>query len=101
MTPEALFELFLLSPIGFVEVDEEGKVQVANPAARQLLAPFTRDWSMLDLFSALGAVVPDLSARALAFVGSRGVVMQGVELLAPGAQRGVTLSLLKVSENKF
>ncbi len=101
MNPEALFELFLLAPIGFVEVDEEGKVEVANPAARQLLAAFTRDWSVGDLFSALADVVPDLQARVRAFVGNRGVVLEGLELLAPGAQRGVTLSLVKVGDNRF
>lgn len=101
MNPEALFELFLLAPIGFVDVDEEGKVEVANPAARQLLAAFTRDWSVGDLFSALSDVVPDLQARVHAFVGNRGIVLEGLELLAPGAQRGVILSLVKVADNRF
>jgi diguanylate cyclase (GGDEF)-like protein/PAS domain S-box-containing protein len=101
MKPETLLELFLLAPIGFVEVDEEGKVEVANPAARQLLAPFTRDWAIMDLFAALSAMVPDLGARARAFESPRGVVLQEVELLAPGAQRGVKLSLIKAAPNKF
>ncbi|MEP6764327.1 MAG: diguanylate cyclase [Gemmatimonadaceae bacterium] len=101
MNPEALFELFLLAPIGFVEVDEDGKVEVANPAARQLLAAFTRDWSVGDLFSALGDVVPDLQARVRAFSGNRGVVLEGLELLAPGAQRGVIFSFIKVADNRF
>jgi diguanylate cyclase (GGDEF)-like protein len=101
MTPESLFELFLVSPVGFVEVDAEGTVEVANPAARQLLGPFTRDWSMTDLFAALGAVVPDMGARVRTFDSARGVVLEGVELLAPGAQRGVTLALVKVADNKF
>ncbi|MEP6831880.1 MAG: diguanylate cyclase [Gemmatimonas sp.] len=101
MTPEALFELFLLSPIGFVEVDEDGKVEVANPAARQLLAGFTRDWSIGDLFSALSDAAPDLSSRARTFDGARGLVIDNLELLAPGAQRGLRLSLIKVMENRF
>lgn len=101
MTPEALFELFLLAPIGFVEVDEDGKVEVANPAARQLLAGFTRDWSIGDLFAALGDAAPDLSTRARTFDSPRGVVVDSMELLAPGAQRGLTLSLIKVLENRF
>lgn len=101
MTPEALFELFLLSPIGFVEVDEDGKVEVANPAARQLLAGFTRDWSISDLFAALSDAAPDLSSRARTFGSTRGVVVENMDLLAPGAGRGLTLSLIKVLENRF
>lgn len=101
MTPEALFELFLLSPIGFVETDEDGKVEVANPAARQLLAGFTRDWSISDLFAALGDAAPDLSSRARTFEAPRGVVVDNMELLAPGAGRGLALSLIKLHENRF
>lgn len=101
MTPEALFELFLLAPVGLVEVDDQGRVEVANPAARRLLGPFTRDWSMTDLFAALSELVPDVTARVRSFDGSRGVVLEGVELLAPGAQRGVTLSIVKVADNRF
>lgn len=101
MTPEALFELFLLSPIGFVEVDEDGKVEVANPAARQLLAGFTRDWSIGNLFEALADAAPDLASRARTFNSPRGVVVDSMELLAPGAQRGLRLFLIKTSENRF
>ena len=101
MTPESLFELFLLSPIGFVEVDEDGKVEVANPAARQLLAGFTRDWSIGNLFEALGAAAPDLATRARTFDSPRGVVVDSIDLLAPGAQCGLRLFLIKTNENRF
>jgi len=30
VTPEALLDLFLLSPVGLVEVDESGRVEVAK-----------------------------------------------------------------------
>ena len=53
MTPEALLDLFLLSPVGLVEMDEAGRVEVANLAARRLLTPFTRTGSLDDLFDAL------------------------------------------------
>jgi hypothetical protein len=68
VTPEALLDLFVLAPVGLVEVDEDGRVEVANLAARTLLTPFTRAGSLDDLFVALGAVAPDLAARVRGFL---------------------------------
>lgn len=100
MTPEALLDLFLLAPCGLVEVDEDGRVEVANLAARRLLTPFTSTGSLDDLFAALGAVAPDLAARVRAFDGPRGVIVDNLELLAPGQHSGVHLSLVKVSTGR-
>jgi diguanylate cyclase (GGDEF)-like protein/PAS domain S-box-containing protein len=101
MTPEALLDLFVLAPVGLVEVDEDGRVEVANLAARTLLTPFTHAGSLEDLFVALGAVAPDLAARVRGFDAPRGVIIDALELLAPNAQRGVHLSLVKVAPGRI
>ena len=101
MTPESLLDLFVLSPIGLVEIDAAGKVEIANLAARRLLTPFTNAGTLDQLFDALGGVAPDLGARARSYDAPRGVVFEGLELLAPGAGQGVHLSLLKVSDDRF
>jgi diguanylate cyclase (GGDEF)-like protein/PAS domain S-box-containing protein len=101
MTPETLLDLFVLAPVGVVEVDAQGRVEIANLAARRLLDPFTAAGSFDDLFQALGAVAPDLGARARAYEASRGVVLEGLELIAPGEQQGVHLALVKVAEGRF
>ena len=101
MTPEALLDLFLLSPVGLVEVDESGRVEVANLAARRLLTPFTSTGSLEDLFNTLSAVAPDLPARVRGFDGPRGIVVDNLELLAPGQHHGVFLSLVKVASGRI
>ncbi len=101
MTPEALLDLFVLAPVGLIEVDEEGRVEVANLAARRLLTPFTRAGSLDDLFVALGAVAPDLAARVRGYDGPRGVIVDALEVLAPGEQQGVHLSLVKVAPGRI
>ncbi len=101
MTPEALLDLFVLAPVGMVEVDENGRVEVANLAARTLLSPFTRTGSLDDLFAALGSVAPDLAARVRAFAPPRGVIVESLELLSPGDGRGVHLSLVKVAPERI
>ncbi|WP_396207034.1 diguanylate cyclase [Gemmatimonas sp.] len=97
MTPEALLDLFLLSPVGLVEVDESGRVEVANLAARHLLTPFTKTGSLEDLFNTLSDVAPDLAARVRGYDAPRGIIVENLELLAPGQHSGVFLSLVKVN----
>lgn len=101
MTPEALLDLFVLAPVGLVEVDDDGAVEVSNLAAHNLLTPFTRSGSIDDLWSALSAVAPELASRVRAFDGPRGVILEGLELLAPGRQVGVQLSLVKVAPSRI
>lgn len=101
MTPEALLDLFVLAPVGLVEVDDEGRVEVANLAARNLLTPFTSTGSLDDLFAALGSVAPELAAKVRSYDSPRGVIVEHVELLAPGQHRGVHLSLVKVAPSRI
>jgi diguanylate cyclase (GGDEF)-like protein/PAS domain S-box-containing protein len=101
VTPEALLDLFLLSPVGLVEVDENGRVEVANLAARRLLTPFTSTGSLEDLFNTLADVAPDLAARVRGFDGPRGIIVDNLELLAPGQNSGLFLSLVKVSTGRI
>lgn len=101
MTPEALLDLFLLSPVGLVEVDESGRVEVANLAARHLLTPFTKTGSLEDLFNTLVDVAPDLAARVRGYDGPRGIIVENLELLAPAQHSGVFLSLVKVNAGRI
>lgn len=101
MTPEALLDLFLLSPVGLVEVDESGRVEVANLAARHLLTPFTNTGSLEDLFNSLADVAPELASRVRGYDAPRGVIVDNLELLAPGQHSGVFLSLVKVNAGRI
>ena len=101
MTPEALLDLFVLAPVGFVAVDETGRVEVANLAARTLLTPFTPHGALEDLFVAVDSVAPDLGSRVRAFGAPRGVVVDALELLAPGMSCGVYLSVVKVAPGRL
>ena len=101
MTPEALLDLFVLSPVGLVEVNEDGRVEVANLAARSLLAPFTPSGALDNLWVAVADVAPDLAAKARSFDAPRGVVVERIEVLASGESRGVAMSLVKTSPTRF
>lgn len=100
MTSEGLLDLFVLAPVGFVEIDANGRVDVANLAARRLLEPFAPGGAVDDLFAALAPVAPELAARARGFDAARGVVLESLELWVPG-EGGLLLSLVKVAPERF
>lgn len=101
MTPEALLDLFVLSPVGLAEVDVDGRIEVANLAARSLLAPLIPLGALDNLWVALADIAPDVPTRARTFDASRGLVVERLEILAPGDSRGVVLSLVKTSPDRF
>jgi diguanylate cyclase (GGDEF)-like protein/PAS domain S-box-containing protein len=100
MKPDALLDLFVLSPVGMVALDEDGWVEVANPAAKRLLHPFSRSGELAPFFDVLSPWVGDLGARARGFDEPRGVVADGVRLLSDGGH-ALLLSLVKRSPGRF
>lgn len=96
MTPEALLELFILSPVGIVDLDVDGRVLGANVSARRLLGPITRDGSLDALFADLGALAPALPLALQTAAPPRGVVIDQVELYPPEGPHGLLLSLVRL-----
>lgn len=100
MTPEALLDLFVLSPIGMVAMDDAGQVEVANPAAKRLLHPFSRSGEITPFFDVLAPWVGDLGSRARALDEPRGVVAEGVPLQTDAGD-ALLLSLVKRAPGRF
>lgn len=106
MTPETLLDLFVLAPVGLLEIDGNGRVEVANLAARRLLAPFLGGRTLENLFDALQATAPDLAARVRGFEGGRGVAVEGLELdpaavVGGSGAPGVHLSVVNTGADRF
>ena len=100
MTPDTLLDVFVLSPVGMVSLDDEGQVEVANPAAKRLLHPFVRGGELSPMFDVLAPWVGDLGSRARAFAEARGVVADGMAL-STGAGESLLLSLVKRAPGRF
>ncbi len=104
MTPDGLLDLFVLSPVGIVAMNDEGEVEVANPSAKRLLHPFLRSGDLSPFFDVLAPWVGDLGSRARAFEEPRGVVQEGLTLLVPSARdemQSLLLSLVKRGPGQF
>ncbi len=103
MTSDALLDVFVHSPVGMVMMDDEGRVTLANPAAKRLLHPFLQSGSLSPFFDVLEPWIGDLAMRARAFVAPRGLVEDGLTLLVPSARDGAALllSLVKRGPGQF
>jgi len=104
MTTDGLLDLFVLSPVGMVALDDEGRVEVANPSAKRLLHPFLRSGDLSPFFDVLSPWVGDLGSRARSFEESRGVVQDGMLLQVSGGRGesvALLLSLVKRGTNQF
>jgi diguanylate cyclase (GGDEF)-like protein/PAS domain S-box-containing protein len=100
VTPEALSELFLLSPIGLLELDGEGRITGASLAARRLLNTLAPESEGLtDLFGVLHRVAPATMAQVRRASTTRGVVLD--QAFIPVAGEGVTLSLIALGANRL
>jgi diguanylate cyclase (GGDEF)-like protein/PAS domain S-box-containing protein len=100
VTPDALLDLFVLSPVGMVALDDEGQVEVANPAADRLLQPFLQGRALSPFFDAIAPWAGDLGARARAFPEPQGVVQEGLVITASDGA-GALLSLIKRAPGRF
>lgn len=100
MTPESLSELFLLSPIGLVELDGEGRITGASLAARRLLSVLAPESEgVTDLFAILHRVAPDAMQQIRRVGITRGIVLD--PLFIPAGGQGVTLSLVAIGANRL
>ena len=100
MTPDALLELYILSPVGIVELDADGAVLGANASARRLLAPVTRDGTLDTLMVDLGVSVPVLSQSLRSSTPPRGVLIEQVEVSPADGAQGLLLSLIRLDPQR-
>lgn len=100
MTPEALSDLFLLSPVGLIELDVEGRITGASLAARRLLASVAPSADTVDdLFALLQVMAPGVLAHVRSAGADRGVVLDQEPILMEG--RGILLSLVSLGQHRL
>lgn len=100
MTPEALSELFLLSPVGLLELDATGRVVGASLSARRLLSAIASAPEAVDnLYVLLQQTAPALGARLRGTAITRGILLDQEFLRANG--RGITLTLVALDADRL
>lgn len=100
-----LLRFLQLAPIGLVETNLDGDIQIANPLSLQLLEPLTGGKRIDNLFEALQTVAPDLRERAASFPTLTGFICDKFQmLLEQGVQARhdatvLSLTLIRLDED--
>ena len=104
---EALVQFLYRAPIGLVQTDLAGAVEMLNPMASSLLMPLATDAGLDNLFAVLDNVAPQVKRLANAFAEPSGVVCEALRLpleqafTAPGAPQVLSISLLKLDAQRL
>ncbi len=103
---EALVQFLYRAPIGLVQANLDGAVDMLNPMSSSLLMPLVRDGSMDNLFEVLQDVAPQLRELAASFGQPSGVVCEGLRLplgaaAVPGGPQVLSLSVLKLDADRL
>ena len=104
---EALIQFLYRAPIGLVQTDISGAVDMLNPMASNLLMPLAHDGGLDNLFAVLDGVAPQVKAMADAFEQPSGVVCDALRVplgdthSAPGVPQVLSLSLMKLDAERL
>lgn len=104
---EALVQFLYRAPIGLVQTDLDGTVDMLNPMASNLLMPIAHEAGLDNLFTVLDAVAPQVRQLAAAFAQPSGVVCDALRVpldgtrTAPGAPQVLSISLLKLDPERL
>lgn len=104
---EALVQFLYRAPIGLVQTDLAGVVDMLNPMASSLLMPLATDAGLDNLFAVLDTVAPQARGLADSYGEASGVVCEGLRVpldqayTAPGAPQVLSISLMKLDPQRL
>ncbi len=93
---EALVEFLYLAPVGIIKFRPDGMIDMANPAAAQLLMPLADDGDMSNLYKLLTSVAPDLQEHVERYAPTNGQIFDQMQLLVPITQSTLMLDINKI-----
>jgi diguanylate cyclase (GGDEF)-like protein len=104
---EALVQFLYRAPIGLVQIDSTGAVELLNPMASNLLMPLVGSDGLDNLYTVLRVHAPELAAMAAAFADPSGVICEtlrvplGAKQGGPNAPEVLSISLLKLDATRL
>lgn len=85
---DALLQFLYLAPVGLVQSNLMGEVELMNPLSAQLLMPLSKDGGLSNLFNTLESVAPELRLMAADFTALRGTICEGFRAQLNAGVRG-------------
>ena len=93
---EALVEFLYLAPVGIIKFRPNGVIEMANPAAAQLLMPLALDGDMSDLYRLLAGIAPDLQTYVDRFEDDAGQIFDQMEMIVASTRATLMLDINKI-----
>lgn len=98
---EALIAFLYRAPIGLAEITSDGTIEMLNPMAAQLLIPLAPNADLVNLFSALALVAPQLQQIVFNFTQPSGVICESLRIDLSAMARDNTIKVLSISLMKL
>ncbi|KAA2237946.1 sensor domain-containing diguanylate cyclase [Salinarimonas soli] len=102
---ESLLEFLYLCPVGLMQIDGTGRIELANPLSAQVLLPIAKTPVIENLFELLEASAPDLRNLVAGFAESRGTIFENRRIVVDqtDAMRPHVLacSVIKIDDARF
>ncbi len=98
---QALVEFLYRAPVGLVQTDLRGAVEMMNPMAAQLLMPIAPSADLDNLFAVLHGLAPQLPEQVRALGAANGAVCDGLRVALPAPGGRVALRTLSISLQKL
>jgi diguanylate cyclase (GGDEF)-like protein len=99
LSHEALVQFLHRIPLGLIQTALDGEIEMINPMSVQLLMPLCADGGLLNLFTAIESVVPQLRGLVAAFERPSGIVCESMRI--PLASQVLSMSLLKLDSSRL
>ncbi len=80
---QSLLQFLYRAPIGLVQTDQAGKIEMINPISARLLMPLSHDGGLDNLFTALQDVAPQLRQLAAGAADPGGMICEGLRIPIP------------------
>ena len=104
---EALLQFLYLAPVGLIQTNLTGQVDLMNPLSAQLLMPLSKDGGLSNLFKVLESVAPELRRMTEDFSAPQGSVCEGFRAQLTAGIRGkedpkmLGISLIKLDDERL
>lgn len=102
---ENLIQFLYRAPIGLLETNLAGDIEMINPMAASLLIPMSPNGQLDNFFAVLADVAPQLPEMTNALKDATGTVCESVRVLFAGhgiaAKRVLSISVLKIDAYKL
>jgi diguanylate cyclase (GGDEF)-like protein/PAS domain S-box-containing protein len=102
---QSLLEFLYLCPVGLMQIDGAGRIELANPLSAQVLMPIAKSPIIENLFDLLEPCAPDLRNLVTDFREPRGTVFENRRIIVDQSDvmnpHVLACSVIKIDDGRF